>query len=136
MMPVPPSVRDVVDHRLRALSAVAQSVALTAAVLGRGATDTDLLYASEDSSVDAARLGLDELLRRHVLEPAEPGRLRFCHDKLRERTYSQAPVETRRHLHRRVADLIEAQAIKIDDVAATLGHHFRVAEVPEEGPVL
>ncbi len=132
-LPLPRSLRELLDHRLRKLTHPAQQLALAAAVLGREA-DVEALREVAALPNGVAEVALDELLRRQILEQPEPGRVRFLHDKLREVGYRQGAAERRIELHARAGLFLEvAWRDTSDDGSkwATLGHHFAAGKSPE-----
>jgi serine/threonine protein kinase/tetratricopeptide (TPR) repeat protein len=131
---LPRSLRALIERRLRDLSAAAQQACLAAAVIGRN-VDLEVLQQVASLSDEAMVATVDELLRRHVLDPPEPGTVRFAHDKLREVAYAQAPAERLRELHGRTARVLERRLERHSDPArswAVLGHHFAVGNLPEQ----
>jgi serine/threonine protein kinase/tetratricopeptide (TPR) repeat protein len=132
-LPLPRSLRELIDHRLRKLTPAAQQVGLAAAVIGRE-VDLSALRGVAGIPEEAAERAIDELLRRQVIEQPEPGRVRFAHDKLREVAYGQAPAERLRELHARTAVALEAQwreAPEPSRLWGTLGHHFAAGKLAE-----
>jgi eukaryotic-like serine/threonine-protein kinase len=127
---LPGSVRDLLERRLRALSAGATRVMELGAVFGRE-IPTDLLAGvgdGLDESVLAA--AITELMARHVLEDGPLGQLRFTHDKLRVAAYERIQPELRRQYHRQVARAIEDGHGGTDSFPlyfARLAHHHREA---------
>jgi serine/threonine protein kinase len=131
---LPRSLRALIDRRLRNLSPAAQQACLAAAVIGRN-VDLEVLQQVGSFSDEAAVAIVDELLRRHVLDPADAGSVRFAHDKLREVAYAHAPAERLRELHARTAKVLERRLQRQGDPArswAVLGHHFRAGNMPEQ----
>ena len=125
-LPLPGTLRDLIEHRLRRLSFAAQQVGLAAAVLGRE-TDSALLREIAAISEESMLAATDELLRRQILERAVGDRTRFAHDQLRAVLYSRAPAEELASLHSRAADAFESTLQGRTDAAehwATLSHHF------------
>jgi len=131
-LPLPSSLRELIEYRLRNLAPAGQRLGLAAAVLGREA-ELDVLLEVSDLPDSSSVEGVDELLRRQVLEQPEPGRLRFAHDKLREVIYGHAWPDRRRELHARAAHALEARlgARSNGREWATLGHHFAAAQLFE-----
>jgi serine/threonine protein kinase/predicted ATPase len=131
-LPLPRSLGQTVERRLRGLSAEAQHLAEAAAVLGRE-TDEQLLLAVAQADDEPALEAIEELRVREVLEEATPGRLRFAHDKLREVAYERMDPERRRELHCTAAGAIEITAgAPGDEPWAILGHHWEQAGVAEK----
>jgi eukaryotic-like serine/threonine-protein kinase len=133
-LPIPRSLREHIEQRLRKLTPAAQQTGLAAAVLGREAAIETLREVAAISD-EAAVAALDELLRRQVFEQPEAGRVRFAHDKLREVTYAQAPAERVGELHARAAVALEARwrhRADASQIWAALGHHFAVGRRPDE----
>ena len=132
-LPIPRSLRELIEQRLQSLTAMAQDTARTAAVLGRE-FDADVVAEITGVSRQATGAAIDELIRRHVLEQASPERLRFAHDKLREVAYA-GTSETLQSIHARAAAALEARWSSRPDAAeawAILGHHFAAAGQPAE----
>jgi serine/threonine protein kinase len=132
-LPLPRSLRDLIERRLHDLSPVGQQVVTAAAVLGRD-VDIDVLSETTELSEAARETALDELLRRQVLEQRVPGRVRFAHDKLREVAYGRAPAPRRQELHTRAARSIETRLASRPDPHlhwATLARHFASAQLAE-----
>lgn len=136
----PRPLRELIERRIRDLSAGGQLMALAAAVLGRE-TEIETLY--EVASLDErdAIGALDELVRRQVLDPLGGETVRFAHDKLREVTYGVAPAERLKALHGRAANAIERRlegdgasnrSNQSDHSLAVLGHHFAAADEPRK----
>jgi DNA-binding SARP family transcriptional activator len=118
---VPAGVRDVIRHRLSALSSPARTVLRQAAVIGRN-IDLDLLIpltGIEDVVLDT----VDSALSMGFL--IESGRLRFAHALVRDALYEEISKVRRTRLHAAVAETIER--LRPDDVEA-LAHHFLLAE--------
>jgi eukaryotic-like serine/threonine-protein kinase len=131
-LPLPRSLRVLLERRLRALTDVAQRAARAAAVVGRE-SESDAVTEVAGLTPEAAAEAIGELIRRHVLEQPAPERLRFVHDKLREAAYA-FPGEGLRALHARAAATLERRWQGRPDAGegwATLGHHFSAAEQPE-----
>ncbi|HEV3192359.1 MAG TPA: AAA family ATPase, partial [Polyangiaceae bacterium] len=129
-LPLPGSLREVIEQRLRRLSPAGQQAGLAAAVLGREA-DVDVVREVASLSDEAAVGAVDELLRRQVLQQTEEGRVRFVHDKLREVAYAHAPAERVVALHARAASALESRwkdRPEANQHWATLGHHFAAAK--------
>jgi eukaryotic-like serine/threonine-protein kinase len=118
----PAGLRDLVTRRLRGLPPEATEAVAAAAVLGR---EVALPRLELVAGLESARFAdaLDELLRRQVLEEAEPGLLRFVHDKLREMAYDDLAPQRRAALHGAAARAIEAGEAE----PALLGHHWAQA---------
>jgi tetratricopeptide (TPR) repeat protein len=132
-LPLPGSLRELIEQRLRRLSPAALRAGLAAAVLGREA-DFELVRRMAALSEDEAFGAADELVRRQVIEQADQGRVRFAHDKLREVAYARAPAEQVVGLHARAAAALEERWKDRRDASAqwaTLGHHFAAAKMAE-----
>src|SRR5690606_10628402 len=73
---------------------------------------------------------LQQLLALQVLEDTGEGMLRFVHDKLREVAYESLDPETRKRLHRRAGETLEATSSgKARQLLyPTLAHHFVSAD--------
>jgi serine/threonine protein kinase/predicted ATPase len=130
---LPRSLRALIERRFQKLGRVARELATAAAIVGRE-MDTDLLREVAALSEGATNSALDELVRRQVLERANPGRCRFVHDKLREVIELQIQAERSCELHARAAAALEPRLPSALDPAplwAALGHHFAAARLPQ-----
>jgi tetratricopeptide (TPR) repeat protein len=127
-LPLPGSLRELVSRRLEGLDAARRSLTQTASVLGRE-MPAALLARVAGVDPDLLLEGLDELLRRQVLEELDGGsRLRFVHDKIREVAYEQIALARRRNLHRQAAEAMEAVSTDVSAPdAAALGLHWEKA---------
>jgi serine/threonine protein kinase/tetratricopeptide (TPR) repeat protein len=127
-LPLPATVRNLVERRLGGLSPRALELGGLAAVLGRELATAQLLGAAglarPGAAPEPALDALAELLRRQVLEETVPGRVQFLHDQIREAAYGQLAPEALRRLHRAAA---EALAAGPDPDPAALGYHWERA---------
>jgi serine/threonine protein kinase/tetratricopeptide (TPR) repeat protein len=131
-LPLPRSLRELVERRLRSLTPAALQALLAAATMGR---NIDLSVLPEVAMLDSDTLlhSLDELLRCHVLEETK-GHWRFAHDQLRAVAYGRLSAEPRRAMHERAARSLEArwrQRPDAHEIWPTLGHHFERAGAAE-----
>jgi len=125
---VPDSVSMLVRHRVSSLSTDAGAVLAIAAVMG-----TDLSASSFERAVldGGGRLeAVDELLDRHLLLDIEVGRYSFAHAIARDAVYGQLSRTHRRRLHLGAARAVEAVGGGDPEAAATIAHHYRMADDP------
>jgi hypothetical protein len=129
--------RELVHRRLGNLSSDASEVLSVAAVIGRVVEIEQLLRATTEA-LDESRIfdAIEELVRRQVFEDAGPGRVRFTHDKLREVGYGAIDPDELPHLHRRVAEILEAgndDGVPADRPIpyAAIAHHYIRAGIPK-----
>jgi class 3 adenylate cyclase/tetratricopeptide (TPR) repeat protein len=117
-----------VATRLQALPGPLQDVVEVAAVLG-GSMAVPLLAEVLPGGVDAAML--DALREADLLYPADPGHCRFKHALTRDAVYSLVPLQRRRALHRRVAEVLleRAGSVSLPDLDEALAHHTAAAEL-------
>jgi class 3 adenylate cyclase/tetratricopeptide (TPR) repeat protein len=113
---LPDSIDSLVSAQIDRLPASTRRHLRLAAVLGH-AFDEPLLAAVVDDA--SATTGLDGLLVSDG-----PGRLRFRYALLREVAYEGLAYGTRRKLHERVAEVLEASSERPEDQAALLSLHF------------
>jgi hypothetical protein len=142
-LPVPGSVRDLLEVRLDALARGAQRWVEAASVLGRE-FDREVLerVAREAAGADAPSLvakragraplvALEELLARQILEEVPRG-YRFVHDMLREVAYERVAPSRRKALHLAAAQALEdvfGARGQLSAAYAQLAHHYGAAEV-------
>jgi tetratricopeptide (TPR) repeat protein len=103
-LPLPPSIRDLIDRRIGRLEAPARTLMEVASVLGRE-FDAELLQSVAGFEDGWA---LQVLRQRQIVEEGETGRLRFIHDRIRESAYDGLPSDTRANIHLRAARAIES----------------------------
>ena len=103
-LPVPGSLRPLVQRRLQALSPAGQRVALVVAAAAAPTVEVVLAACGNDQP---ARDGLDSAEAADVLRIADD-RVRFAHPLLRSVHYSSATGRQRRAAHRRLAEVTGA----------------------------
>ena len=127
-IPIPTSMRDVIQARLNRLDEVSHQVLETAAVFRRQFYFVTVKRAcdkSEDEALDA----FDKLLRAQLIKEVEVGikgsSYDFNHDKVREVAYQQMSGARRQQVHRRVGEALETEyRNRLDEVVSRLAHHF------------
>jgi DNA-binding SARP family transcriptional activator len=123
---VPARVRDLIAGRLRTLTERGRRLVDVAAVIGRR-FEFALLQRASGLDENEAADGVEELVRRRILEQTEDG-FEFTHDQIREVHHSDLVAPRRALLHRRVAAALES--LHPGDVgrhALALGTHYREA---------
>ena len=103
---IPAAVRELVAARLRTISDRGRRLIDVAAVIGRR-FEFALLQSASGLDEDDAADGVEELVRRRILEQATGG-LEFTHDQIREAHLADLVAPRRALLHRRVAQALEA----------------------------
>jgi serine/threonine protein kinase/predicted ATPase len=126
-LPLPGTVRQLVERRLDGLGEAARRAVEAASVLGREA-DEAVLAEAAGLAAEALWSGVEELIVRQVLEEAPGGRLRFGHDKLREVAYERIDQAQRRRLHEAAAGALESRASTAGpELYAVLAEHWERA---------
>ena len=107
-VPIPGSVRAVIERRLAPLSAGAVQVLSAAAVVGRE-FDLALVGPASDLPVEGVLSALSEAVAMGIVaeEPGAVGRYRFSHSLVREVLYERLPIPVRWQLHQRVGEAME-----------------------------
>ncbi|MBB3086765.1 BTAD domain-containing putative transcriptional regulator [Geodermatophilus sabuli] len=133
-VPVPPSVGEVLRHRLERLPAGTREVLELAAVAGRE-VGLDLLEAAGTPAEDALAALDSATAYGLVVEGGRPWSWRFTHALVQEVLYADLPRLRRARLHARLAAALERPATgRADDaLVERLAHHF-VEAVPVAGP--
>ncbi len=125
-LPLPATLAQLLERRLRGLGQDAVSLLAMASVLGRQ-FDGELLFSCADLDADSAMDAVHVLRQRQVLEETANGALRFAHDQLRAATYRSVETAELKLLHRRAAQAFEArrpvQGSSLP-LHAALAHHW------------
>jgi DNA-binding SARP family transcriptional activator len=124
-LPIPPSMRDFIQRRLRQLNGSGRQVIEAFAVLDMPATLDQARQISgrnDDEAAAAIDLGLRWRLLRS-LAGAQPPRFDFGHDLMREAVAAQLSDVRRQRLHARAATTLEQSGAP----AASLAYHWRMA---------
>ena len=126
LLPLPHSLKSLVEHRLKILSDSARQVVDIASVIGQE-FDTMILWSLTSFSPDVLD-AIDELLNRQILEEVRPGILKFLHDGIKKVAYNQIPSELLPQMHRKVAESYEAMLTgTADEFYPVIGHHWELA---------
>ena len=124
-LPLPDTVQDAVEERVRHLSHRARQMLEAGAVLGQTFGFAPVHLASGRREMEAMD-GLDELVARHLLTE-QPSGYQFRHEIIQMAVYRQLGHWRRRVLHRRAGEALEKLQ---PDNAAALARHFERAEEP------
>ena len=127
-LPIPPSMREVIEARLNRLDEVSRQVLETAAVFQQQfyfSTVQKACDRTEDETLDA----FDKMLDAQLIKEGEVGikgsSYDFSHDKIREVTCQQMSGARRQQVHRRVGEALEIECgDRLDEVVSRLAHHF------------
>lgn len=133
-LPLPQSLRALIEQRLGRLGGVARRAADCAALIGRH-FDMELIRRVEEFDEAAIAQVIDELVDRQVLEPEESEGFRFVHDKIREVAGSLQDAAVQRGLHLRIAGQLEAMHPDPGSRTAIhgrLGRHWAGAGIPDK----
>ncbi|MBN2385201.1 protein kinase [bacterium] len=131
-LPLPHSLRMVVNQRIDRLSPPVRACADIAAIIGRESR-TSLLQGLMQGEDGEFLDHLSELFRREVMEEFKPGQLRFVHDKIREVIEEALEPERRKALHRQVALALEQVSFGQESgELARIGSHWEQAGEPTQ----
>ncbi|WP_299028902.1 AAA family ATPase [uncultured Thermanaerothrix sp.] len=125
-LPIPDTVRDLIQSRLGRLSPLAREWITFAAVAGRS-FDLDLVRCATGVDEDTALEVVDELLQRGFLcegSGATGSDYEFIHHLVHETTYLGIHHRKRQRLHRLIGEAIERLYGDVASVSADLAHHF------------
>lgn len=127
-LPIPLSVREVVEARLERLDENMRMILETAAVIRQPFEFTTVQVASGLSEIEALD-AFDALLRagliHEVASDAEGSLYDFSHPMIREVAYQNLSGARRQHLHCRVGQALEAAYVPASDgVVDRLAYHF------------
>ena len=133
-LPIPASVRQVVQVRLERLSSPAREATAVAAVIGH-AFDFAVLEQAWGRGEEATLEALDELLRRRLVREGSGSSgldYEFDHHLVREVIYQGLHYRRRWRLHRLVGEAMERLYAGRPGVAGELAHHFERARETEK----
>ncbi len=128
---IPETVRDLIMRRVAGLAEVTRHVLSVAAIVGRRFR-VDLVAQGGELSADRLLVALEEAQARGLVSEAvdHPGWLEFSHALVRETLERELSPERRRRLHRRIAELLEAE--DVDAHVFELAHHFHASATPSD----
>ncbi len=128
-LPLPRSLRDVINRRLASVSPAARAAVSCATLIGREFDARTLQLALGVGDADIVAV-MAELVDRHVVEEADGAdTYRFAHDKLREIPAAELNAAERARLHRQIALALESRP-DLERHEASLGHHWSAAGDP------
>ncbi|MBI2571322.1 MAG: protein kinase [Candidatus Schekmanbacteria bacterium] len=132
-IPLPQSIRDVVQRRVMRVSEPAREILQRAAVLGPE-LDFELLLAVAECSEDELMNRLDELLDSSLLQEVSGKEevYRFTHAKVREVAYESLAPRRRRRAHRRAAEALVGREARDPGFRAVVARHFALSGMPSE----
>ncbi len=133
-VPLPPSVRAVLQRRLGKLSPESAALLAQAAVLGAEINLPVFERAASQFSRAALLRALDEARAARLVEPIpdDSARLRFAHDLIRETIYEGLGMTERSRLHADAADGVRAAyALHLDDHWGEIARHLLLAGTPD-----
>ena len=125
-LPIPRGIRDVITRRMRHLNDRTVEDLVHAAALGPEFS-VDVLRRVVDTPSDELLDRLGEATQAGLIGPMPGalGRFRFSHDLIREALYDGLSPGRRAHLHRRIAETLQALYGRNPDAyLAELAHHF------------
>lgn len=126
-IPIPPSVQQVIGHRLSYISGESLDVLAWGSVVGQVFTVPLLAHVMDASQQRIADL-LDEAFAAGLVQPsAALGEFGFTHALVHDVLYAGIPVAVRRARHRQVAEAIESVADEDLDHVAKLADHYVLA---------
>jgi DNA-binding SARP family transcriptional activator len=128
-LPLPQTVNETVMRRFRRLTPVAQQMMEASTVLGLE-FDQELIIRTAGRSELETVDGLDELVKRHLLEEREGG-YGFHHEITRHVIYQKLSHGRRRLLHRRAGETLEAvHQADLDLVSGQIALHYEEGGLP------
>ena len=131
-MPLPASSQTLVERRLALLDGAALELLRSAAVL-RGGIDAPLLARSNGLSLEKVKSALERARSAHLVEIDAEGKYCFVHDCIWEALQRSVPVQERREIHQRAAELLSEGAGGGPEGEYELARHY-AAGVIEQNP--
>jgi len=132
--PPPEAVADIVQRRLKGMSAAAREVLQIAAVMGRE-FDVDLLIALSKHGEDSVLNALDEAVAAGALTAMQRGQgdwYRFTHNKIGQVLAQALNARRRRRLHGQIAEALAARAGVPPGTLAW--HRYHAGDFPRAAP--
>ena len=129
-LPLPASIKEVIQARVHRMGETTQDALRTAAILGRE-FDFDLLVATWTQNEDITLDALDEMLRYQVIDEGTGISNRdyaFRHHKIQEVIHSMIPRQRRQYIHAQVAIAMEKHFSPQDETVSELAHHYLQAQ--------
>jgi predicted ATPase/class 3 adenylate cyclase len=120
---LPDSVREVIERRLRRLSAQALRHMTLASVIGRD-FGLDVLQAVSETEGDVLDHVEEAIRSGAVVEDAATGRYVFAHALVHSVLYASLTAARRARLHLRIGEALESQLGSDPDAAAEVAYHF------------
>jgi tetratricopeptide (TPR) repeat protein len=133
-IPIPPSVREVIQRRLDRLSAGCDRLLATGSVMGRNFS-LEVLCALHTESEDQVLDLLEEAIAARLIREAGTGPVQytFSHALIRDSVYEQMSATRRARLHHRIALAIEEiYAGTLNDYLPALAYHFTQSAQSED----
>ncbi|MEL6179859.1 MAG: protein kinase, partial [Myxococcota bacterium] len=131
-LPDPGSIQMLLGQRLERLGSDERQLCEVAATLGKR-MHTKQLEAISELARFPFRNALAELIQRRILEPRSGTQdLQFVHDRLRETAYAEAQPDRLASIHRRAAEVLEAQEACVPEATAL---HWVRGGVPQKGRI-
>ncbi len=130
---LPESVREVVSQRVRLLGEPVLRLLSVASVLGRD-FDVSMLTRAADASDTDVREAVARAVEADILADVDgaPGRCTFGHALFQHTLYGDLSASRRARLHRRIAELLEADCgDDPGDRVGELAHHWVAASRPD-----
>ncbi|MEZ4675974.1 MAG: LuxR C-terminal-related transcriptional regulator [Caldilineaceae bacterium] len=141
-IPVPMLLRQVITQRVARLGEQGETLLAVASVVGES-WDLSVVERLLEWPEETLLTTLERALAAHLVEAADARleQYRFSHGLIREVLYRHQLPRRRRHLHRRIAEQLEARlaqeatpnnvagaSMTHDDLVGTLAHHYYQAE--------
>lgn len=128
---LPISVSDVVGRRVSRLRADAMATLAAAAVIG-SEFDLSTLAATTSAGEDAVLDLVEAACEARLVTELGPEQYRFAHALVEHSLYDSLTPTRRARLHRRVAELIEADETRLAERVGELANHWAKATAPAD----
>jgi len=126
-LPLPTSLRGLIERRLSGLSAEDRVLLEAAAIVGQE-VNINLIGHMTNQEKPETHDALNSLLKFHVLEKSTSDTVRFSHAQIRDVSLAQLDKGRKKELHRQAAEGIQiVYAAQLDQYQAELGLHWETA---------
>ncbi|MBN1552953.1 protein kinase [bacterium] len=125
-LPLPASIKDVIETRLKQVQGRSRSVLEFMAVIGSEIPHSVLSIAASTCHTEWMA-DVNDIINRRLVEETTSGDYHFTHGKIRDIVYASVPSEKRVEIHKIVAESMESLFKSVPSRYGTIGYHWQEA---------